>query len=203
MNEEHVMSSSNHPLRTWSRRLLGASIAAFLLGPHISAQTQPPVQPIQGNVAVEGQMKKFYQAANTVIVVTIDGVEHVYHFTKDLVVHGGKGTGADALAGLQEGTTVVVHYTAAGQEASATEIDRVGGEGLRITEGMVTYVDRRRKQITIRFGNGKTETFRLTDRAAAEMGPELDQAQVAGAKIVVYYTDEGGQSVAHFFKRVS
>lgn len=51
------MSSSNHLLRTSNRGLLGASIAAFLLGAHVSAQTQPPVEPIQGNVAVEGQMK--------------------------------------------------------------------------------------------------------------------------------------------------
>lgn len=137
------------------------------------------------------------------IVVTIDGVEHAYHFTKDLVVHGGKGTGVDALAGLQEGTTVVVHYTTAGNEASATEIDRVGDEGLRITEGTVTHVDRGRKQITIRLANGTIETLRLTDRAAAEAGPEFDQAQAGTTKIVVYYKDEGGQKVAPFFKKVS
>jgi hypothetical protein len=35
-------------------------------------------------------MKQFYKAANVVIVTTMAGVEHVYHFTKDLIVHGGK-----------------------------------------------------------------------------------------------------------------
>jgi hypothetical protein len=148
-------------------------------------------------------MKKFYRAANTVIVATIDGVEHVYHFTKDLVVHGGKGAGVDALTGLQEGTTVVVHYTVTDNDASAAEIDRVGDEGLRITEGIVTHVDRRRKQITIRFDNGTTETLGLTDRAAAEAGPELERAEAGTTKIVVYYRDEAGQKVAHFFKKIS
>jgi hypothetical protein len=138
-----------------------------------------------------------------VIVATIDGVEHVYRFTKDVVVHGGKGTGVDALGGLREGVTVVVHYTIAGDEASATEIDRVGDEGLTITEGIVTHVDRRRKQITIHFDNGKTEALRLTDRAAAEAGPEFDRVEAGATKVVVYYRDEAGQKVAHFFKKIS
>jgi len=56
-------------------------------------------------------MKKVYGAANTIIVTTIDGVEHIIHFTRDLIVHDGKGTGVDALNGWQEGRTVVVHYT--------------------------------------------------------------------------------------------
>ena len=34
-------------------------------------------------------MTKLYRAANVVIVTTIDGVQHIYHFAKDLVVHGG------------------------------------------------------------------------------------------------------------------
>jgi hypothetical protein len=148
-------------------------------------------------------MKKVYAAANTVIVTTIDGVEHVVHFTKDLVVHGGKGTGVDALRGLREGSTVVVHYTVKGADASAQEIDRIGDEGLKVTEGVVTRVDRRRKQITIRFDNGKTEMLQLTDRAAADAGRDVDQAASGVARIIVYYSDESGQKVAHFFKKAS
>ena len=174
--------------------------AAGAMSVPLVAQSPPPVQ---GTVALEGTMKSFYRAANTVVVATIDGIEHVYHFTTNLVVHGGKGTGVDALAGLQEGATVVVHYTVNLNEASATEIDRIGDEGLEITEGVVTHVDRRRKQITIRFDNGKTETLGLTDRAAAEAGAELGEPGAGPTKIVVYYRDEGGQKVAHFFKKIS
>jgi hypothetical protein len=98
---------------------------------------------------------------------------------------------------------VVVHYTIAGNEAAVTEIDHVGDEGLEITEGIVSHVDRRHEEITIRFDNGKTETLRLTDRAAAEAGTELDRAVPGTTKVVVYYRDEAGRKVAHFFKKIS
>ena len=166
----------------------------------LSAQSTPPVR---GTIALEGTMKKFYRAANTIIVTTMDGVEHVYHFTKNLVVHGGKGGGVDALEGLREGTTVVVHYTVEGVDQSAREIDRIGDEGLKTTEGVVTRIDRRGKQITVRFDNGKNEIFQLTDRAAAEATKGVDRAGIGAIKIVIYYSDEAGRKVAHFFKEVS
>jgi hypothetical protein len=153
-------------------------------------------------------MKRVYAAAHTVIVTTIDGMDHVYHFTRDLVVHGGKAPGVDALQGLREGTTVVVHYTVHEAEESAQEIDRIGGGGLQVSEGVVTRIDRGRRQITIRFDNGKTETLLLTDRAAADAGKDVDQV-VAGetsvreTRVIVYYADEGGRRVAHFFRRAS
>ena len=176
--------------------------AAVLLGSALSialsAQQTPPVQ---GTIALEGNMTKFYRAANTIVVTTIDGVEHVYHFTKNLVVHGGKGAGVDALEGLQEGTTVVVHYSVAGAEQSAREIDRIGDEGLKITEGVVTRVDRGRKQITVTFDNKTNEIFQLTDRAAAEVIKDIDQTGLDATKIVIYYSDEAGHKTAHFFKK--
>src|SRR5579864_4015988 len=98
----------------WSLTLLGG----LVLGMSISLNAQSP-PPVQGTVALEGTMKKFYRAANTIVVTTMDGVEHVYHFTKDLIVHGGKGRGVDALEGLREGATVVVHYTPDRPESSA------------------------------------------------------------------------------------
>src|SRR5437016_3265541 len=119
----------------------------------VVARSTPAAQspsPVQGTLALEGTMKKFYRGLNTIIVTTIDGVEHVYHFTKGLVVHGGTGTGVDALEGLREGSTVVVHYSMDGAQEAAREIDRVGDEGLMITEGMVTRIHRGRKQIAVR-----------------------------------------------------
>ena len=72
-----------------------------------------------------------------------------------------------------------------------------------VTEGVVTRVDRGRRQIAIRFDNGKTETFRLTDRAAADAGKDVDQATGGGTRVIVYYSDEAGHRVAHFFKKTS
>ena len=35
-------------------------------------------------------MKQFYRGANVVFVTTMDGVDHVYQFTKNLFLHGGR-----------------------------------------------------------------------------------------------------------------
>jgi hypothetical protein len=161
------------------------------------AQTGPDTR---RTMALEGTMKTFYKAAHTFVIVTADGAEHVYQFTKDLLIHGGKGTGVDALADLREGTTVVVHYESRVGGQAAVELDQVGGEGLKTTEGIVTHVDRKRGEITIRFDNGSTEKLQLTARAAAEAPTEIGQA--GATRVIVYYSDEGGHKVAHFFKKV-
>jgi hypothetical protein len=167
----------------------------------VNAQDPPPIQGVTGTIATEGTIKDVGEAGNTIIVGTIDGVEHVFHFTKELLVHGGKGS--DALRGLRPGSSVVVHYTVDGSSEAAHEIDSLGDGGLKSTEGVVTRVDRGRKQFVIKFADGKTETFRLTDRAAEYAGKDGDRATNGGGAVVVYYTDEGGQKVAHFFKKVS
>lgn len=184
----------------WGRRLLCAMVLAYGLGvaTPVAAQNPPPGH---GTIALEGTMKKFYRAANTIIVATIDGVEHVYRFAKDLVVHGGQKPGGDPFAGLREGSTVVVHFTVEGAERSAHEIDRLGDDGLAVTEGIVSRIDRKRKQITVRYDNGKRETFGLTDRAAA--AAMIDQTGGAEVRAIIYYSDDAGQKVAHFFKKVS
>jgi hypothetical protein len=167
-----------------------------------AAQQPPPIAGTTASMVLEGTMKKVYAGAHTVIVSTIDGVEHVVHFTTDLVVHGGRGSGVDALPGLHEGSTVVVHYTMRGNETSVQEIDNIGDEGLKVTEGTVSRLNRRRKEITIRFDNGTTEVLRLTDRAAAEIGPDAESSG-DGTRATVYYSDERGHKVAHFFKKVT
>ena len=191
-------AKSASALFAWS---LAVPVAVVLGASNTLMAQSPP--PVQGTMALEGTMKKVYAAANTVIVTTIDGVEHVVHFTKDLLVHGAKSTGVDALQGLREGSTVVVHYTMQSSEAAAQEIDHIGDEGLKVTEGTVTSVDRRRKQITIRFENGTSETFRLTDRAAAEAGGDAEPTATGATRVTVYYSDEAGHKVAHFFKKTS
>ena len=192
----HIAGMALNGCLVWSvAALVGLVTSASIT---LSAQSPPPVQ---GTIALEGTMKKVYRAANIVIVTTIDGMDHVYHFTKDLFVYGGKGTGVDALEGLRESSRVVVHYRVEGAQESATEIDRIGDEGLKVTEATVTRIDRGRKQIRIRFDNGTTETLRLTDRAAAEA--ETDVAATGATKIIVYYADEKGHKTAHFFKKAS
>jgi hypothetical protein len=51
--------------------------------------------------------------------------------------------------------------------------------------------------------NGSRQTLRLTERAASDVGKDIDGAAVGTAKVVVYFNDEAGRRVAHYFKRVS
>ena len=64
---------------------------------------------------------------------------------------------------------------------------------------VTTHVPR----IAIRYGNGKTEAFQMTDPAAAETPREIEQASSGTIRVVIYYTDEHGQKVAHYFKKAS
>jgi hypothetical protein len=119
------------------------------------------------------------------------------------VVHGGTAAGDRALRGLDEGSSVVVHYTQEGDRKTAHEVDRLAGDGLQAIEGVVTNVDRRRKTISVQLVDGSRETLRLTERAASGVGKDIDGAAAGTATVVVYFSDRAGQRVAHYFKRVS
>ena len=84
------------------------------------------------------------------------------------MVHGGH----DPLADLKPGTTVIVHYTA---DNTAQEIDCVGDGGLSTTEAMATKIDRGKKEITVKYDNGKIEKMKLTERAAADVGKDIKE----------------------------
>ena len=149
----------------------------------------PAIHGLTGTIATEATIKDEHKAINKIVVETADGVEHVYDSAKGLVVHGGK----DPLADLKPGTTVIIHYTA---DNTVQEIDRVGADGLSTTEGVAIKIDRGKKEITIRYDNGKIEKLKLTDRAAADVGKSIGE----DTRIVVYYSDDAGGKVTHYFK---
>jgi hypothetical protein len=156
-----------------------------------SAHAQgPPIHGLTGTIATEATIKDEQKAANKIVVTTEDGVEHIYDAAKGLVVHGGK----NPLSDLTPGTTVIVHYTA---DNAAQEIDRVGAGGLGTTEGIATKIDRGKKEITIRYDSGEIEKLKLTDRAAADVGQSIGP----DTRIVVYYSDETGGKITHYFKK--
>jgi hypothetical protein len=49
----------------------------------------------------------------------------------------------------------------------------------------------------------RATTLRLSDRAAAEAGEDVDHAADSTVRVIVFFKDEAGQRVAHYFKRVS
>jgi hypothetical protein len=186
-------------------RQLSAPLMLLLGGTLFGLPTLRAVQatvPVTGTIALEGTVNKTYAAANTVIVKATDGVEHLFHLTKHTVVHGAKDTGDVGLSGLTVGSRVVVHYATEGGQKAAIEVDRVGDDGLATIEGVVTRVEREARRISIRIADGSTVTLQLSERAARDVGKDIDRAG-AGAKVIVYYTDEAGNRVAHYFKKIS
>jgi len=151
-----------------------------------------------------GVVLRLDSAAKTVVVKLADGTEHTFHFLKRTTVHGAQGSAAgtrDAFHGLKEGSEVAVHYTAKGTEETAGEIDNIGKDGLKVTEATVTHIDRGAKTLALKTADGAEETYRLTDSAAKDAGKDIAAGAEKSAKVTVYYTEEGGHKVAHFFKR--
>lgn len=178
--------------------------AALVAVPALHAGQQPPPIPgVTGTLALEGTVDQTYKAAHTVIVKTVDGVRHLFHLTEETAVHGGESIDVEGVRGLEAGSTVVVHYTADLGERTALEVDRLDGKGLKTMAGVVTRVDRAGRKISIRLADGSRQTLRLTDRAATDVGSEFDRAAADTMSVVVYYADEAGQRVAHYFKRIS
>jgi hypothetical protein len=152
---------------------------------------------------LEGTVDETSQAAKTVIVKTVDGIRHLFHLTEKTTVHGSAAAGADTLGGIEAGSRIVVHYTADAGKATALEVDRLSAKGLKTIEGVVTRVDRVSRELSIRLADGSTQTLRLTDRAAADVGRDVDSGAAAATRVVVYYEDDAGHQVAHYFKRIS
>jgi hypothetical protein len=149
--------------------------------------------------AVEGTVKKVDAGSKTVVVATADGTEHTVHFVSKTSVHGWDAADAgakDGMHGVKEGSHVVVHYTVKGSEKTAQEMDRIGDGGLKVTEGTVSKIDRGTKTLAVKTADGAEATYKITDHAVVDTGKGIEKA----SKVTVYYTEEGGKKVVHFFK---
>jgi len=175
-----------------TRRVYGG--IAYLLFGLVALAAQDVVS------AVDGTVKKVDSGAKTVVVKTADGAEHTFHFLGRTVVHGAEATAKgskEAFHGLKEGTEVAVHYTAKGGEETAEEVDHIGKDGMKVTEGTISHIDRGAKTVAIKTADGAETTYRLADHAAKDTGKGAEKA----GKVTVYYTEEGGHKVAHSVKQ--
>ena len=156
--------------------------------------------------AVTGTVKKIDSGTKTVVVATADGAEQTYHYAAKTTVHGTDATAAgtkDALHGLKEGSEVAVHYTVKGSEKTASEIDHLGKDGMKASEGTVKTIDRGAKTMTVKTKDGAEETYHIADRATRDTAKGIGEGTEKAAKVTVYYTEEGGRKVAHFFKKAA
>jgi hypothetical protein len=153
--------------------------------------------------SVEGVVTKVDLEAKTLEVKAADGTEHIMRLAKRTVVHGERESskrGDDAVRDLREEDKVVVHYTKHGTDETAEEIDQIGRNGLKTSEGTITEFDRSARTMTIKVADGTEETYRLTEHAAEDAGIETEDAAKKSAHAIVYYSEEAGRKVAHFFK---
>jgi hypothetical protein len=103
---------------------------------------------------------------------------------------------------LKEGSEVVAHYTTRGSEDTAVEVDKVGKDGLKATDGTVKEIDKGGKKLVVKTADGTEETFRLTGHASEDAGKDIAKGTEKGSKVTVYYTEDAGKKVAHFFEKL-
>lgn len=149
--------------------------------------------------AVVATVKKVDAGSKVVVVKTADGTEQTFKIVGHTAVHGAKAVGhgsVDAFHGLKEGDDVVVHYTVTGAAKTADAFDRIGRDGLKMTEGTVKGIDHGAKTITVAAADGSEATFHFSKALAKETAKGADKT----GKVTVYYSEEAGKKVVHYFK---
>ena len=155
--------------------------------------------------AVHGTVTKLDSGTKTMVVKAKDGTEHTIHFTDKTAVWGADKTAAgakDSFKGLSEGSEVVVHYSVKGTEKSATEVDKVGKDGLKYVDGTVTKVGKDGKTVVVKAADGTEHTFDVAGHDTADAAKGIGKGADKTGKVTVYYTEEGGKKVAHFFEKL-
>lgn len=143
---------------------------------------------------IHGTIKKVDHATKTIVVKTADGTEHTIKVTDQATVKRTK----EGFDGLKEGTEVVARTTEKGVEKSADEVGKVSQEGFKVSKGTVQKFDNDTKTVVVKTADGTEKTFELTRDAVKDAGTTTGKGLAKGAKVTVYYTEEGGKKTAHF-----
>jgi Cu/Ag efflux protein CusF len=155
---------------------------------------------VEAVTAVHGTISKIDAGAKTIAIKTKDGTVTTLHWAGKTTVHGTEAGAKDSFQGLKEGSEVVAHYTTKGADKTTVEVDNVGKDGLKETEGTVTNIDRGSKTIAVKTADGSVQTFKMADHATEDAGKDVGHATEKSAKVTVYYTEDAGKKVAHFFE---
>jgi cytoskeletal protein RodZ len=144
---------------------------------------------------IHGTVKKIDKTTKTVVIKTADGTEHTIKITDAATIHGTK----EGFDGLKEGSEVVARCTVKGTEKTADDIGKVSKDGMKVTKGTITKIDKTTKTVVVKSADGTEKTFEYTDTAAKDMGKAVGAGAEKGAKVTVYYTEDAGKKTAHFF----
>jgi hypothetical protein len=144
----------------------------------------PPNNGFNATIALPSTIDAFWTGVDEGLEKAGDGINHLVGDTGHKV-----GRGSGSFDSLRPGTPVAVQYTVKGIQASPDWSAQAGPNGVTANEGTVTGVDRSRKQVTIKFANGGTETLHSDNSYTAH-----------SSRVIVYYANESGRRVAHFFK---
>jgi hypothetical protein len=169
--------------RLWLGPLL---LGAFAIAtPTANAQILvPPNNGFNATIALPSTVDAFWTGVNEGLEKAGDGVHHLVDAKGPRVRKG-----AGSLESLQPGTPVAVQYTVKGIQASADGAGQVGDDVLTANEGVVTKVDRGKKEVTVRFADGQTQKLESENSITSH-----------SSRAIVYYRDESGRRVAHYFK---
>jgi hypothetical protein len=169
--------------RLWLGPLL---LGAFAIAtPTADAQILvPPNNGFNATIALPSTIDAFWTGVNEGLEKAGDGLDHLA---------GAKGPrvrqGAGSLDSLQRGTPVAVQYTVKGIQSSADGAGQIGDDVLTANEGVVTKVDRGKKEVTVRFADGQTQKLESENSFTSH-----------SSRAIVYFRDQSGRRVAHYFK---
>jgi len=150
----------------------------------------PPAIPRPGTMVIPGN-DKAYDAGEAAVEGVARGVKAI----KDKF--GAKAPLVDPLGGLLEGTTVVVR-----KGLPPAEIAEDDSEDTKLTEAVVTHIEKVRTQLTVRYDDGSKVSLQFAGTA----GSDSATAKAAASKTDVLsltYTDDSGRKATRVFTKIS
>jgi hypothetical protein len=152
--------------------------------------------------SAHGSITKLDSEAKTVVLKTRKD-ELTFRFVDSTKVIGVEKAAAGSKSefkGLSEGSEVIVHYWEGDGQKNAYEIDKVGKNGVKYMDGTVTKVDKDGKSVVVKAADGTEHTFETVGTDTAEAAKKIGKASSKSAKVTVYYIEDSGKKVAHYFE---
>jgi hypothetical protein len=83
------------------------------------------------------------------------------------------------------------------EQTTGVEIGKIGKDSVKVTKGTIVKVDSGAKTVVVKTADGTEKTFDFTENAGKNRA--VGTGTEKGAKVTVYYTEESGKKIAHFF----